>query len=245
MVSSLATFGSLLLAASSSFAQVLSSSGCQPNDYTCYINKAQYTVLGTVVATNNGSTFPGTTTPGTPSNFTAEINIQCVWASASGSSGANIIGQTVPVTGFGMPQSACTNVNSGANATVNASSVFFLYVQTGSSNPPVMSLFDHCYGGGTSYTPDILQRIAAQIAKTPTLAIPAANSGPSQCALPAPPVTTTVAPASAATGGAATTSAPTPTGPIQVGSNGAGTRYAAIGGALLIGLTSFVSVLII
>ncbi|KAJ3033981.1 hypothetical protein HDV00_005600 [Rhizophlyctis rosea] len=172
---------------------------CQPSDIDCFISKAQYTILGTTLSTNQNQGNSTTGVIASAQNYNATVQIQCVYASANptANDGSSILNQQVTVTGFGSPRSACTN-GGGATTVANTSTIFFLFV---SNSPPkgqipVLSVFDICTGG-VPYNNDNIARVGQVLAKNPQQAFYGASRGPSSCTIPglstdsAPPNTAT------------------------------------------------------
>ncbi|KAJ3036728.1 hypothetical protein HDV00_002441 [Rhizophlyctis rosea] len=170
-------------------AQMATAPQCQPTDTTCFITKAQYTVLGTVLGNNIGVSDPTTGVTGTAENYNATVNVQCVYASTNPTmnSGANILGQTVTVTGFGTSRKACPN-GGGASAAANQSNIFFLFVANTppKGQIPILSVFDICTGG-LSYDNTHLQSVGNVLASNSQLAFYGASRGPASCTVPGLP----------------------------------------------------------
>ncbi|KND00641.1 uncharacterized protein SPPG_03767 [Spizellomyces punctatus DAOM BR117] len=181
-----------LLSATTALAQ-LQVPNCLPTDVECFMTKAQYTVLGTITSNNANSTDPGAS----PANYNATMLIQCVYASFGNNkgTGANMANNQLTVTGFGFPNPNCPP-NTGAQAIVNSSSIYFIYVATSvpQGGMPIYTVFNPC-GGGIPFSDENLNKLGAIVAKNPQNAIPPANQGnPAKCTLPTPTPVSTIAP---------------------------------------------------
>ncbi|KAJ3056024.1 hypothetical protein HK097_008364 [Rhizophlyctis rosea] len=182
-------------------AQSQSAPQCQPTDVDCFVDKAQYTVLGSVLGNNIGQSNSVTGVTGTEANYNATIRIQCVYASTDpvANNGQNILGKDVLVTGFGTSRRACPN-GGGATANATQSNIFFLFVANTppKGETPILSVFDICTGGLTYNDPN-LSAVGQVLAQNPQRAFYGSARGPSDCKINGLPQDAAPTPSSAAT----------------------------------------------
>ncbi|KAJ1555087.1 hypothetical protein HK096_009277, partial [Nowakowskiella sp. JEL0078] len=174
------------------FAQNADYAKCQPPfDINCFIQNAQFTVLGTVLSTNQNTS--------STTNYNATVSIGCVYYVSSAAlkvrQHTGLIAQTILVTGWGRPNSLCQTTGLGADAKPGDTKIMFLYVTSGTPTGvvPVYSVFDVCQGGFANTTQYLSQISLAEQTKPDNTV----NLG-SSCALPPAATTTTSASSTAA-----------------------------------------------
>ncbi|KAI8924524.1 hypothetical protein BC831DRAFT_394011, partial [Entophlyctis helioformis] len=203
-----------------------------PADPTCLIKNAQYTVVGTVMSTNLGSS-----PLATPGSYNATVAIRCLWGSFSSppSPGTGLAGATVLVANFGFPKAGCP-ANTGSQAVVNDTRIMFLYVAAPAPNgaPTSQAVFavqDICVGG-LPYNSANVQVVASVLEQFPSNKIPLANQGiQSQCALPVLTPPTTGTGAGGNTGSTSSPTAVTVPGSASIVEG----RFVAVAAAVLLG----------
>ncbi|KAJ3260864.1 hypothetical protein HK103_007427 [Boothiomyces macroporosus] len=171
---------SLLIASAS--AQFTDKCGL-PADNACLVKNAQYTFVGTVTSNTISS-------GGSASNYNATLSVRCMFASFSSppSSGEGLVGNTITVTGWGVPNPKCPN-GLGAAANVQDTNIYFINVaqrpQAGQSAQNIIYAVQDICVGGIPFNQANLQTISDVLAQNPGNAITGAAAGTdAACTLP-------------------------------------------------------------
>jgi hypothetical protein len=108
-------------------------------DFTCLVQRAQYTVYGEVVS--NDLT---TNATASPTDYNARIRVRCAWASYSTppSTDVSLAGSTLSVQHFGNPHPLCNHSALGIDAKKGESQLFFLYVAQSPSANDTRTLYE-------------------------------------------------------------------------------------------------------
>lgn len=181
----------LLLLVNAAAAQLLAPAAvttCSlPATVNCLVGNAQYSVLGTVTASQQS--------PTTASNYNATMRIDCMYASYSSPvSNVNLVGQSLLVANWGNPKQGCP-AGRYAEAELNVQKVYFIYVARAGATPAtaVYGINYICVGGIANSTAN-LQDMSNVLAASPQNSIASLNAGSAQCALPAPAASATPGP---------------------------------------------------
>ncbi|KAJ3268260.1 hypothetical protein HDV01_003234 [Terramyces sp. JEL0728] len=173
-------FASLLIALAS--AQFTDRCGL-PADNTCLIKNAQYTFVGRVTSNT-------ITSGGSSSNYNATLAVSCMYASFSSppSSGAGLVGNTITITGWGVPNPKCPN-GLGAAANVGDTNIYFINVaqrpQAGQSAQNIIYAVQDICVGGIPFNQANLQTVSNVLAANPGNAITGSTMGSDpSCTLP-------------------------------------------------------------
>ncbi|KAJ3268259.1 hypothetical protein HDV01_003233 [Terramyces sp. JEL0728] len=161
--------------------------GCEQTSdpLTCFVKNAQYTVVGTVLSTNANTPF------GNPSDYGVQMAIRCMYASFTvpPSTGEGIVGNTVLVNGFGLPNGQCSsNVNHGSSANVGDIKIYFIYtgtIQPGLAAKQMTYSLQYPCTGGIPFSVSNLYKIGDILGSFPGNAINGTNFGSDpSCVIP-------------------------------------------------------------
>ena len=166
----------------------LLASSCAADIYNVQsiMTNAQYTVLAQAVSNDIGST-------GTQSNYTAILDILCVYGSFSNpvSNGKGLAGQQITVRNWGDPSPGCPPQHPGSDA--NGTQIYFIHVLNpvpgDDQSMAIFGVQDHCYGG-IANTDANIQTVSNILQEHPSNAIPSQYMG-KNCTLPVASVPST------------------------------------------------------
>lgn len=144
---------------------------CTPDDIECIFISSQYTVYGTVLATNE--------TVASSRDYNATISVNCGYFSFSDpkSDPKDLVGESILVTGFGDRHDKCPDSYPGATVTAGENYLFFLYVNNSASSDKnrIFSVTNPC-GGPLALTSPLLKSIANNIVRYPNNVITSLNT---------------------------------------------------------------------